>query len=395
MRILFSTTAGAGHFGPLLPFARACVDAGHEVRVSAPSSFASAIARTGLAHAPFPDVPGDVMGAVFGRIPSLSMRAADALVIREVFGRLDAGAALPAVRAIVESWRPDVVVREPSELASYVAAEWSGVPQVQVNIGLDRFLDKLTILDEPLADLGSRRGVAGFLDLPRWTLVPASVDIAATGAETSPSRFRDGSAVARRGPDLPRWWPGREDPLVYVTFGSVAATIGLFPAFYARVVALLADAPVRVLLTLGEAGAADDLGTLPSNVHVEQWWPQSELMPHVAAVVGHGGFGTTLLALAAGVPQVVVPLFASDQFDNAERVAAVGAGVALQDPGVEHRLAGDMTPSGPAALESLPDAVLHAVSDASLRAGAHRVASEIAGLPDTSACVPELVRLVG
>ena len=54
-----------------------------------------------------------------------------------------------------------------------------------------------------------------------------------------------------------------------------------------------------------------------------------------------------------------------------------------------------MIPSGPAALESLPDAVLHAVSDASLRAGAHRVASEIAGLPDTSACVPELVRLVG
>ena len=45
--------------------------------------------------------------------------------------------------------------------------------------------------------------------------------------------------------------------------------------------------------------------------------------------VGHGGFGTTMLALAAGVPQVIVPLFASDQHVNARHVAATGAGVCL------------------------------------------------------------------
>ena len=49
-------------------------------------------------------------------------------------------------------------------------------------------------------------------------------------------------------------------------------------------------------------------------------------MPHAAAVVGHGGFGTTMMALAAGVPQVVVPLFAFDQTINAERVAASAPG---------------------------------------------------------------------
>ena len=43
-------------------------------------------------------------------------------------------------------------------------------------------------------------------------------------------------------------------------------------------------------------------------------------------MVGHGGFGTTLGALLAGVPQVVVPLFA-DQPSNAERIAAIGAGL--------------------------------------------------------------------
>jgi hypothetical protein len=50
--------------------------------------------------------------------------------------------------------------------------------------------------------------------------------------------------------------------------------------------------------------------------------------------VGHGGFGTTMAALAHGVPMVVVPLFAIDQHYNAAAVARAGAGVALgEGPG--------------------------------------------------------------
>ena len=142
-------------------------------------------------------------------------------------------------------------------------------------------------------------------------------------------RFRDAAAPAASGAALPDWWPGSSDPLVYVTFGSVAASFGLFPVLYQGVVAAVADLPVRVLLTLGEAGDPEALGPLPANVHVERWWPQADVMPHASALVGHGGTGTTLAGLAAGIPQVVVPLFA-DQPYNAERVEAVNAGVALQ-----------------------------------------------------------------
>ena len=45
-------------------------------------------------------------------------------------------------------------------------------------------------------------------------------------------------------------------------------------------------------------------------------------MPDVAGDIGHGGFGTTMTALAAGVPQLVILRFASDQFLNADLVAA-------------------------------------------------------------------------
>lgn len=74
-------------------------------------------------------------------------------------------------------------------------------------------------------------------------------------------------------------------------------------------------------------------GQLPSPLpacvrHVEHA-PFVSLFPSCAAVVHHGGVGTTAAALAAGTPQVVIP-WAYDQFDNAARVERLGVGVGLR-----------------------------------------------------------------
>ena len=61
------------------------------------------------------------------------------MVIADVFGRLDAQAALPALITIMADWRPDLVVREPCEFGSLVAAEHAGIPQAQVAIGMARW----------------------------------------------------------------------------------------------------------------------------------------------------------------------------------------------------------------------------------------------------------------
>ena len=86
--------------------------------------------------------------------------------------------------------------------------------------------------------------------------------------------------------------------------------------------------PLRLLVTVGRDRDPAELGPLPANVRVERWVPQADLMPHVAAMVCHGGSGTVTMGLAGGVPMAVVPLFA-DQPWNAERVDALGAGIAL------------------------------------------------------------------
>jgi rhamnosyltransferase subunit B len=60
-------------------------------------------------------------------------------------------------------------------------------------------------------------------------------------------------------------------------------------------------------------------------VRHEPYVPFSSVFPHCAAVVHHGGIGTCAQALAAGVPQLTMPL-AFDQPDNAMRVSRLGAG---------------------------------------------------------------------
>ncbi len=60
------------------------------------------------------------------------------------------------------------------------------------------------------------------------------------------------------------------------------------------------------MLALGQADPTP-LGPLPANVHPVGWVPLSSLLPTCQAIVHHGGAGTTLTALAHGVPQLVLP----------------------------------------------------------------------------------------
>ena len=69
--------------------------------------------------------------------------------------------------------------------------------------------------------------------------------------------------------------------------------------------------------------------SLPRNVIHVEFAPFSELLPKCAALVHHGGIGTTAQALASGIPQVVVP-HAHDQPDNAHRVVGLGVGRKLE-----------------------------------------------------------------
>ena len=62
---------------------------------------------------------------------------------------------------------------------------------------------------------------------------------------------------------------------------------------------------------------------LPESVRCFGFLPMGQLLPHCAAIVHHGGIGTTAQGLAAGMPQLIMPM-AFDQPDNAARAVRLG-----------------------------------------------------------------------
>lgn len=113
-----------------------------------------------------------------------------------------------------------------------------------------------------------------------------------------------------------------EPPIVF-TFGS-AMRQGA-PYFEAAVEACRILGRRGLLLAKGREQIPADL---PASVLHAEYAPFSQVFPRAAAVVHHGGIGTTAQGLAAGVPQLVMPL-AFDQPDNARRLERLGVGARL------------------------------------------------------------------
>jgi UDP:flavonoid glycosyltransferase YjiC (YdhE family) len=94
-------------------------------------------------------------------------------------------------------------------------------------------------------------------------------------------------------------------------------------------------------------------------------------------VVSHAGSGTFLAALAAGVPQVLLPQ-AADQFLNGQAGEENGVAVTV--------------PRADVSVERVREAIERVLGDGAFRAAAERVRSEITAMPPPEAVVAELER---
>ncbi len=112
-------------------------------------------------------------------------------------------------------------------------------------------------------------------------------------------------------------------PPVYIGFGSMGSRKPAATA--ALVLAALDRSGQRGILLSGWGGLSQ--ANLPDTVLMVESIPHSWLFPRMAAVVHHGGAGTTAAGLRAGVPSIVIPFF-GDQLFWGQRVAKLGVGTA-------------------------------------------------------------------
>jgi MGT family glycosyltransferase len=114
-----------------------------------------------------------------------------------------------------------------------------------------------------------------------------------------------------------------DKPLIYVSYGSLgAADVDL----YKRLIAAFAGLPYRFLMNVGDY--IGEYSDVPGNVHLESWYPQPAVLPHVALFIHHGGNNSFNEALYFGKPAIIMP-FCWDGLDNAARIHDTGYGEQL------------------------------------------------------------------
>ncbi len=328
-RFLVVSWRGGGNFPPALALSSRLAGHGHEVAIMADAAPADASVVAQVASS----------GATLLEYPSLEPWP-PGLAIEDDPVRFDesrngvptANDILAAARAI----RPDVIVVDCMAGAGLVAAEVLGIPTaVLVHVLYQPFVCAWADL---AVDMTRCRAAFGLDPLPSpamahrleavdkvLVLVPEALDY--PGAPRGRGTFYVGPILDPSPPEPPRdlgFDPSDDRPLVLVSLSTTPQRQALALPPILEAVSRL---PVRALLTLG--GIDPGHLVVPDNVAVHHYLPHSSVLPDVAVAVSHGGLSTVVAALAAGVPLVCIPQ-GREQPLNAERVAACGAGIALE-----------------------------------------------------------------
>lgn len=404
MRVLFAVSSWPTQYAAMVPLGWALQAAGHEVRVLCAPGQAAAVGRAGLVPVPVLGGMEEVLRlrlqyhaeAVAGIWPypwlpphPLTGERVDHLDAfdtarfeREIAPELADSAArsFDAAVAYARDWGPRLVLHDPGSLEGLLVAKVLEVPAALCLWGpaSPHDPDHMRIVPTDHSGAFPRYGLGTF-DVSMIERVvdpnPPSLKVPVE-AERLPVRY-----VPYNGAGPAPAWTARspEGRRVCVTWSTALSTVsGPDSYLLPRIVAALDGLDAEVVLTATARDVAA-LGDVPASVRVVENLPLAAVLPGCDAVVHHGGSGSALTALWAGVPQFVAT-FAAEQQVTGERVAATGA--ALHTPG---HLADEAT---------IRAGVERLIEDGAHRAAAVRLREEVAEAPPPAALATELVASV-
>ncbi|GLW19442.1 glycosyl transferase [Streptomyces sp. NBRC 13847] len=398
MRVLFVVPPLAGHVNPTVAVAAELTARGHQVAWTGPAAALEPLLPAGALLYPAGDRGAagghDVLHA---RWRDLRGVAALRFLWADVLIPL-ARAMLPGVHGAVAAFRPDVLVADQQALAGAVVARRYGLPWATSATTSAEFTRPFAGVPKVgewvaqsiaalLADCGAPAGWDPRFS-PHLVLVfstPALIgaagpDPAGPGAAEAPGYPPHyafvGPAFGARPTTTGFPWhrldPAR--PRVLVSLGTLNREAGarFYPAVL-RAADALAD---RAQLILAAPG--DLVGAVPPHLVHQEYVPQLQLLPHLDAVLCHGGHNTVCEALAYGLPLVVAPV-RDDQPIVARQVAEAGAGVRVR--------------FGRARADELHRALAAVLDDPSHRRAARRIQASFAAAGGAPAAADRLEKL--
>ncbi|MFJ9775897.1 nucleotide disphospho-sugar-binding domain-containing protein [Kitasatospora sp. NPDC101157] len=388
MRVLFMATPVSSHFTPMVPLAWALRSRGHEVLVLGQPDVVEAALAAGLTAVEVGD-RFDAVEALTARLPAGKRpnqagraQTTDASPFTLVMPWImHARYLMKQYLEFASRWRPDLVVSDPMEFSALLVGGVLGVPVVHHRWDIDPLGEQpLEMARQMLGARFARHGLSG--ELPGPDLVLDSCPPSLRGPEPAGGRapVRSLRYVPYNGAGtLPRWVaePAGQRRVV-VSLGGLTAALNGVPLFRSVVDALEALPGVSPVVTL-PAAYHGDLGPVGGATKVVEPVPLNLFLDSAAAIVHHGGTGTSLTACAFGLPQLVLP-----QIGNESLWAA-----RLRDHGLARELTDPDAQDDPAAVR---EAVRELLEDPSYAATARKLAEEMAALPEPAALAAELER---
>jgi sterol 3beta-glucosyltransferase len=414
MRVLIATAGARGDVAPLTGLATAIRAAGHNVSIASNDEYEGLVAGSGLDFRALPGTHGMFDGLRWVEQSGLAAGVGIIRLLAENVRTLH-----KAVLTVARQDAPDVLAFAGiTAIGGYHVADGLALPSMELQL-----MPTHTTADFPpsivtgrsFGRLGNR--VAGMatttamaalagpakqirheLGLPRRGI--REVFSGQPGTRRWPVFHGFSPAVVPRPADWPDgyevtgyWWPQRPTawrppaelekflasgpPPVFFGFGD------LTPDDSSGFIELAADvgreAGVRQVIQAGQAGQRRASGLSPGDSIVVGDVPHDWLFPRMAALVHHGGAGTTAAGLRAGVPAVTVPVLADQPF-WAARLALLGVGPA---PVPRKRLS----------VAALAAAVRDAVALPSYRTQAQALSSRLASEDGAAPVISWLARL--
>ncbi|HEX8628538.1 MAG TPA: nucleotide disphospho-sugar-binding domain-containing protein [Catenuloplanes sp.] len=325
MRVLISSGPAEPLYFPVVPFAWALRAAGHDVLVATPESFAPVVNGSGLPVAavcgPLEMVEVMAHDRAGQRITMPTNDAEAVVAIGKGFGRL-AARTLDGVSAVIEQYRPDVVIAESHSYAGAAAAAAHGIPWVKHGLGPGD--DYLAEVDGWAArELAAELEQLGLPGLPSSDLVLDTCPpvLRREGAEsTQPMRFVPYSQAGV----LPHWlYEKPVRPRLLLTAGTVEPVIGRGVELFRELLNALPSLGVEIVVAATDE-VVSELGPLPDAVIAAGWTPLTAVLPAIDIAVHHGGPGTTMACAYHGVPQLIIPGIAKPH-ESVRRLTSFGS----------------------------------------------------------------------
>ncbi|MGW4526668.1 macrolide family glycosyltransferase [Amycolatopsis sp. NPDC004378] len=344
--IAFLNYPAHGHVNPTLPVAAELVRRGHRVSYVVADQFAETVRGTGATVLPYAshvpkswdtvaipeEITGDVVAeaglaqALEGFAPlTAALGAFDNdrpdLFLYDAFG-------YPTGRLLARKWdRPAVLLCSTFVANEHFSPYASMAGKVPAPDPDHPALAKAaSVVGDALAEHLPGTSAAEFAEAREDTKLVFLPREFQPGGDT----FDDGFAFV--GPCLGNraggWTPPDDRPVLLIAMGSFG--YHRQREFFASCLAAFAGSPWHVVMTIGRLVRPSELGPVASNFELHPWVPQLDVLRRASGFVSHAGMGSTMEALAMGVPSVVVPRTLEQEI-VAGRLTELGLGVRV-DP---------------------------------------------------------------